>query len=101
MHLRDFIDTLRGDGVKTVCQPPISELDKLEFYISLYKKILKKKKYIIYFLNLIKFCLTKTGKANAHMTYMLLMELAIFNMKMSAQKKKTTSNSGTEKQSKQ
>lgn len=41
LHLRDFMDTLRGAGVQTGGPPPISERDKREFSSSLDQTILK------------------------------------------------------------
>ncbi|CAG2157989.1 unnamed protein product [Oppiella nova] len=43
LHLRDFMDTLRGAGVQTGGPPPISERDKREFSSSLDQTILKQK----------------------------------------------------------
>ncbi|EPF71505.1 YaiI/YqxD family protein [Acinetobacter rudis] len=44
LHLRDFMDTLRGAGVQTGGPPPISERDKREFSSSLDQTILKQKR---------------------------------------------------------
>lgn len=44
LHLRDFMDTLRGAGVQTGGPPPISERDKREFASSLDQTILKQKR---------------------------------------------------------
>ena len=44
LHLRDFMDTLRGAGVQTGGPPPISERDKREFSSSLDQIILKQKR---------------------------------------------------------
>lgn len=41
LHLRDFMDTLRGAGVQTGGPPPISERDKREFSSALDQTILK------------------------------------------------------------
>lgn len=46
LHLRDFMDTLRGAGVQTGGPPPISERDKREFSSSLDQTILKQKRKI-------------------------------------------------------
>ncbi len=43
LHLRDFMDTLRG-GVQTGGPPPISERDKREFSSALDQTILKQKR---------------------------------------------------------
>ncbi|HAV4997586.1 YaiI/YqxD family protein [Acinetobacter nosocomialis] len=44
LHLRDFMDTLRGAGVQTGGPPPISERDKREFSSALDQTILKQKR---------------------------------------------------------
>jgi uncharacterized protein len=44
LHLRDFMDTLRGAGVQTGGPPPISERDKREFSNSLDQTIQKQKR---------------------------------------------------------
>ncbi|MEN8291263.1 YaiI/YqxD family protein [Acinetobacter radioresistens] len=44
LHLRDFMDTLRGAGVQTGGPPPISDRDKREFASSLDQTILKQKR---------------------------------------------------------
>lgn len=44
LHLRDFMDTLRGAGVQTGGPPPISERDKREFSSSLDQTIQKQKR---------------------------------------------------------
>ena len=44
LHLRDFMDTLRGAGVQTGGPSPISERDKREFSSSLDQTILKQKR---------------------------------------------------------
>ncbi len=44
LHLRDFIDSLRGAGVNTGRPPPISERDKREFSSSLDQTIQKQKR---------------------------------------------------------
>ncbi|OTG87626.1 hypothetical protein B9T31_03765 [Acinetobacter sp. ANC 4558] len=44
LHLRDFMDTLRGAGVQTGGPPPISERDKREFSSSLDQMIQKQKR---------------------------------------------------------
>lgn len=44
LHLRDFMDTLRGAGVQTGGPPPISDRDKREFASSLDQAILKQKR---------------------------------------------------------
>jgi len=44
LHLRDFMDTLRGAGVQTGGPPPISERDKREFSSHLDQTILKQKR---------------------------------------------------------
>ncbi len=44
LHLRDFMDTLRGAGVQTGGPPPISERDTREFSSSLDQTILKQKR---------------------------------------------------------
>ena len=44
LHLRDFMDTLRGAGVQTGGPPPISERDKREFSSSLDQTIFKQKR---------------------------------------------------------
>lgn len=44
LHLRDFMETLRGAGVQTGGPPPISERDKREFASSLDQTILKQKR---------------------------------------------------------
>ncbi len=44
LHLRDFMDSLRGAGVQTGGPPPISERDKREFSNSLDQTILKQKR---------------------------------------------------------
>ena len=43
LHLRDFMDSLRGAGVQTGGPPPISERDKREFSSSLDQTIQKQK----------------------------------------------------------
>ena len=44
LHLRDFMETLRGAGVQTGGPPPISERDKREFSSSLDQTIMKQKR---------------------------------------------------------
>lgn len=44
LHLRDFMETLRGAGVQTGGPPPISERDKREFSGSLDQTIQKQKR---------------------------------------------------------
>ncbi len=44
LHLRDFMETLRGAGVQTGDPPPISERDKREFSSSLDQTIMKQKR---------------------------------------------------------
>ena len=44
LHLRDFMETLRGAGVQTGGPPPISERDKREFSGSLDQTIMKQKR---------------------------------------------------------
>ena len=44
LHLRDFMETLRGAGVQTGGPPPISERDKGEFSSSLDQTIMKQKR---------------------------------------------------------
>ena len=44
LHLRDFMDTLRGAGVQTGGPPPIAERDKREFSSSLDQTIQKQKR---------------------------------------------------------
>lgn len=44
LHLRDFMETLRGAGVQTGGPPPISERDKREFSSSLDQTIQKQKR---------------------------------------------------------
>lgn len=44
LHLRDFMDSLRGAGVNTGGPPPISERDKREFSSSLDQTIQKQKR---------------------------------------------------------
>ena len=44
LHLRDFMDTLRGAGVQTGGPPRISDRDKREFASSLDQTILKQKR---------------------------------------------------------
>ncbi|WOE31561.1 MULTISPECIES: YaiI/YqxD family protein [unclassified Acinetobacter] len=44
LHLRDFMDTLRGAGVQTGGPPPISERDKREFSSALDQTIQKLKR---------------------------------------------------------
>ena len=44
VHLRDFMETLRGAGVQTGGPPPISERDKREFSSSLDQTIMKQKR---------------------------------------------------------
>ncbi|MDR7016492.1 YaiI/YqxD family protein [Acinetobacter sp. 3657] len=44
LHLRDFMDTLRGAGVQTGGPPPISERDKREFSSALDQTIFKQKR---------------------------------------------------------
>src|SRR5690606_36472369 len=44
LHLRDFMDTLRGAGVQTGGPPPISERDQREFSSSLDQTIQKQKR---------------------------------------------------------
>ena len=44
LHLRDFMDTLRGAGVQTGGPPPISERDKREVSSSLDQTIQKRKR---------------------------------------------------------
>ena len=44
LHLRDFMDTLRGAGVQTGGPPPLAERDKREFSSSLDQTIQKQKR---------------------------------------------------------
>ncbi len=44
LHLRDFMDTLRGAGVQTSGPPPLAERDKREFSSSLDQTIQKQKR---------------------------------------------------------
>lgn len=44
LHLRDFMDTLRGAGVQTGGPAPISERDKREFSSALDQTIMKQKR---------------------------------------------------------
>ena len=44
LHLRDFMETLRGAGVQTGGPPPISERDKREFSSSRDQTIMKQKR---------------------------------------------------------
>ena len=44
LHLRDFMETLRGAGVQTGGPPPISERDKREFSSSLDQTIMNQKR---------------------------------------------------------
>src|SRR5690606_37397448 len=44
LHLRDFMDSLRGAGVQTGGPPPISERDKREFSSALDQTIQKQKR---------------------------------------------------------
>ena len=44
LHLRDFMETLRGAGVQTGGPPPISERDKREFSSSLDQTIMTQKR---------------------------------------------------------